>query len=110
MVFDSTGVKVFGEGEWKVGKALDRAGLTKAGRGLMKHGYRDGSVFPKPVGTPAQINEHGQKILESILKHPDRRDIVGEYEKFGKVLDIYAPGIGGVRYNANNEFIGFLEP
>jgi len=45
------------------GKALDRAGFTKAGRGLMKHGYREGSAFPKPVGNSKQINDHGQKVL-----------------------------------------------
>ncbi|MCI0382222.1 MAG: hypothetical protein L0207_04125 [Chlamydiae bacterium] len=92
------------------GKVLDRAGFTKAGRSLMKHGYRDGSVFPKPVGNPAQVNEHGQKMLESILGHPEKKLIPGEFERFGKVVDIYAPGIGGARYSADGEFIGFLEP
>lgn len=92
------------------GKALDRAGFTRAGRGLMKHGYREGSVFPKPLGNPAQINEHGQKVLESILNHPEKQVITREAEKFGKIVDIFAPGIGGARYTANGEFIGFLEP
>ncbi len=31
------------------GKVIDRGGFTKAGRNLMKHGYREGSVFPKPL-------------------------------------------------------------
>ena len=47
----------------EAGKAVDRAGFTKAGRGLMKHGYREGSIFPKPNGNPAQVNEQGQKML-----------------------------------------------
>jgi hypothetical protein len=94
----------------EAGKAIDRAGFTRAGRGLMKHGYREGSVFPKPVGTPGQINEHGQRVLESILQHPENKLIHGEFERFGKVVDIYAPGIGGARYAADGEFIGFLEP
>lgn len=34
----------------KAGQALDRAGFTKAGRALMKHGNREGSIFPKPSG------------------------------------------------------------
>ncbi len=76
----------------------------------MKHGYREGSAFPKPIRNQTKINEHGQKILASILNHPERRYVVRESKGFGKTLDIYAPGIGGVRYNANNEFIGFLEP
>jgi len=53
------------------GKEMDRGGLTKAGRGLAKHSGRDGSIFPKPLGNPVQINEQGQKILEMILNHPD---------------------------------------
>ena len=41
---------------WKLSnRVLDRAGFTKAGRGLMKHGYREGSVFPKPVGMTHNI-------------------------------------------------------
>lgn len=94
----------------KAGRAIDRAGFTKAGRALMKHGYREGSVFPKPVGNPTQINELGQKVLESILTHPEKKLIIGEFDRFGKVVDIYAPSIGGARYTVHDKFIGFLEP
>ena len=94
----------------EAGKALDRAGFTKAGRGLMKHSYRDGSIFPKPFGNPEQINAHGQKVLESILNHPERKVFQENSKKFGKIIDIYAPDIGGVRYSADGKFIGFLEP
>ena len=34
----------------KAGQAMDRKGLTKAGRGLQKHGGRPGTIFPKPKG------------------------------------------------------------
>ena len=94
----------------QAGRVIDREGFTAAGRGSMKHGYREGSVFPKPVGNPSQINEHGQKILERILNHPEREVISGEFKRFGQVIDIYAPDIGGVRYSAEGKFIGFLEP
>ena len=94
----------------EAGKVLDRGALTKAGRALVKHGYREESVFPKPTGNPAQINEHGQKILETILNHPEKEIIPGEFKRYGKVVDIKAPGIGGVRYTDNGDFIGFLEP
>jgi hypothetical protein len=94
----------------EAGKAVDRAGFTRAGRGLMKHGYRDGSVFPKPTGTPAQINEQGQKMLESILNHPEKQVIQKNTKNFGEVIDIHVPGIGGVRFNSSGEMIGFLEP
>ena len=91
------------------GKVVDRGGFTRAGRNLMKHGYREGSVFPKPLGNPAQVNAHGQKVLESILNHPEKQLFPAEFGRYGKVVDIYAPGLGGARYSANGEFIGFLE-
>ncbi|MGE3557145.1 MAG: RHS repeat domain-containing protein [Candidatus Obscuribacterales bacterium] len=94
----------------EAGKVPDRAGLTKAGRALMKHGNREGSAFPKPQGNPSQVNDQGQKILESIVNHPERKIVEGEYNRYGKVPDIYAPNLGGVRYSQEGEFIGFLEP
>lgn len=94
----------------EAGKIIDRAGFTKAGRALMKHGYRENSVFPKPTGKPAQINEKGQKILEYILNHPERKIYQKHTKNLGEVVDIHAPKIGGVRYNKLGEMIGFLEP
>lgn len=94
----------------EAGKSVDRAGFTKAGRGLMKHGYREESVFPKPTGNSAQVNEQGQKILESILNHPEKKIVYKNTRNFGKVMDVHAPGIGGARFNSSGEMIGFLEP
>jgi len=71
---------------------------------------REGSVFPKPLGNPAQVNAHGQRILKSILNHPEKQLFPAEFDRYGKVVDIYAPGLGGARYSASGEFIGFLEP
>lgn len=59
----------------EAGKASDRGELTKAGRALAKHGSRPGSVFPLPMGTPVQINEQGQAMLESILNDPNKNVI-----------------------------------
>ncbi len=84
--------------------------FTKAGRALMKHGYREGSVFPKPIGNPAQINEHGQKILERIIAHPERVIVRKNLKVLGEVVDIHAPELGGVRFSPSGEMIGFLEP
>lgn len=92
------------------GKTIDRSGFARAGRNLMKHGYRRGSVFPKPLGSPAQVNAHGQRVLESILNHPEKQLFPAEFGRYGKVVDIYAPGLGGARFSASGEFIGFLEP
>lgn len=94
----------------EAGAALDRAGFTKAGRSFMKHGYRDGSVFSKPTGTPTQINEHGLKVLESIVNHPERKISYKHTKHLGEIIDIYAPEIGGARYTISGELIGFLEP
>lgn len=107
---------VFSSGKFNVkeltdaGKVIDRGGFTKAGRGLTKHGYREGSVFPKPLGNPAQVNEQGQKMLESILNHPEKKVVYKNTSSFGEVMDIHAPGIGGARFNSSGEMIGFLEP
>ncbi len=79
----------------KNGKILDRAGFTKAGRGLMKHGYREGSVFPKPLGCSKQVNDRGQKVLESIVNHPERKITYKQTKNFGKIVDLHAPEIGG---------------
>lgn len=77
----------------------------------MKHGYREGrSVFPKPLGNPAQVNAQGQKVLESILYHPEREYVIHESHRLGKIVDVFAPDVGGVRFSFEGEFIGFLEP
>ncbi len=92
------------------GKAIDRQGLTKTGRALAKHGGREPTVFFKPTGNPAQINFQGQQILEKILNHPNKKMYYEPTTRFGNVIDIEAPGIGGIRFNASGELIGFLQP
>ena len=77
----------------------------------MKHGYREGSIFPKPVGTPLEVNQHGQKVLESILNHPEKKVIQYKHKLHGPVIEIEAPQLGGIRFNGDGtEMIGFLEP
>lgn len=94
-----------------LGKVADRAGFTKAGRGSMKHGYRKGSVFSKPVGNPSQVNQHGQQALESILNHPEKKVVQYTNKLYGPVIEIEAPKLGGVRFNGDGtEMMGFLEP
>ena len=70
---------IFGEGNFTItklleaGKSMDRQGLTKAGRGLAKHGGRGVTSFPKALGNPAEINLQGEIILrdpnKTILKN-----------------------------------------
>ena len=88
------------------GKSLDRAGLTKAGRAFAKHGGREGSVFPKPLGSTKQINQQGQKNLESILN--DKKSIYYD-NRFGGI-DVFEPNGKGARFDMNNNFMGFLQP
>ncbi len=93
----------------EAGKAHDRGGLTKAGRGLAKHGGRKGSHFPKPKGNPSKINKQGQKLLEKILRDPNKKVKEDFFRKYGEIIDIETPKFGGVRYTKDGRFIGFLE-
>ena len=87
------------------GKAADRGGLTKAGRALMKHGYRENSPFPKPLGNPQQVNIHGERILAEILNNPGREVIIG---KKGEIK-IYSPDGRGAYFRKDGTFRGFIE-
>ncbi|GAB4192657.1 MAG: hypothetical protein Tsb0015_15010 [Simkaniaceae bacterium] len=89
----------------EAGRVLDRRGFTKAGRGLMKHGYREGSVFPKPRGDPPQINRQGQMILEEILNDPKNK----VYQFSDGSLKVYAPNGRGVSFKKDGTFKGFVE-
>ena len=99
--------KIFSNvGQFKnAGKVLDRAGFTKSGRGLMKHGNRKGSVFPKPLGNPAEMNRRGQKILEEILDHPDNQ----VYRLKNGGMKVYSPDGRGVNFEKDGSFRGFVE-
>jgi len=95
----------------KTGTNIDPAAksgnFTVAGRALQKHGSREGSVYPAAKGTPAQINEQGQKILDSIVKAPGAS--VKEGNRFGG-FDVIAPDGRGARFDPQGNFRGFLEP
>jgi hypothetical protein len=83
--------------------------LEQAKVKLLKNLSKRSSPVPSVQIDPEQINKQAQEILEKILNHPEKTVIRGELSRFGKVMDIYAPGLGGVRYTADDEFIGFLE-
>ena len=90
----------------------DRCGLTKAGRALEKKAGRVGSVFPKPSGTPADINLQGQRVLDEILNHPGKRATF-EYSPTiqNETLTIRLPDGRGARFTKDGkEMIGFVEP
>jgi len=89
----------------EAGKVLDRSGFTKAGRGLMKHGNREGSVFPRPLGNTAEMNKRGQMILEEILTDPNNK----VYQFPDGSLKVYSPNGRGVSYKKDGSFKGFVE-
>lgn len=89
----------------EAGKVLDRKGLTKAGRGLIKHGNREGSVFPRPFGNTAEMNKRGQIILEEILNDPKNR----VYQFSDGSLKVYSSNGRGVIYKKDGSFKGFIE-
>jgi hypothetical protein len=91
----------------KAGQAVDRNGLTKAGRALQKHGDRVGSVFPKSLGDVATRNAQGQQVLNDLLNSSSRTIANNRYGGF----DIWDNVTGrGVRYDGVWNFKGFLDP
>jgi RHS repeat-associated protein len=94
----------------KAGEAMDRGGLTKAGRALEKHGGRIDSVFPKATGNIANKNMQGQFHLDDILTHPQKKITQWQHRTFGNIIDVEVPGRGGARFSQQGNFIGFLEP
>jgi RHS repeat-associated protein len=90
----------------KAGQALDRGGLTRAGRALEKHGGRPGSVFSRATGNVAAKNAQGQAALDDILGNVGRTSP----NKFGGLDYFGGSRGGGARFDAQGNFIGFLEP
>ena len=90
--------------------ALDRGGLSAAGRQLQKHGSRPGSAFPGARGNPSAINQQGQQIVDDILTTPGTTTISRHHARFGDVTEIHAPDGRGLRYGSDGRFLGFLEP
>ncbi|MCY1688158.1 hypothetical protein [Yersinia enterocolitica] len=74
---------------------------------MQKHGSREGSAFPIAKGTPTQMNEQGQKILDGIVKAPGAT--VKDGNRFGG-FDVVAPDGRGARFDPQGNFRGFLEP
>ena len=89
----------------EAGNAIDRAGFTRVGRGLMKHGYREGTLFPKPFGNPTQINKQGEAFLKEILN--DSKRTVLKNNRGG--IEIYSQSGRGAYFREDGTFRGFIE-
>jgi RHS repeat-associated protein len=94
----------------KAAGVADRGGLTAAGRHLAKHGGRPGSAFPATKGDPSRINRTAQDIVDDILTSPGATRSSRHTGRFGEVTEVGAPDGRGIRYRANGDFVGFLEP
>jgi len=88
----------------------NRGELTKAGRALQKHGNRASGAFPKVSGSPEEINRLAQDVAEAILNTPNCTYTRRRHARFGEIMDIRTPDGLGIRYDASENFIGFLEP
>jgi hypothetical protein len=97
------------EGSWEFSFKEALRTLEQAENKLLKKLGTKSFFISKGQLNPEKINEQAQEILEKILNHPEKTVIYGELSRFGKVMDIYAPGLGGVRYTVDEDFIGFLE-
>ncbi len=71
----------------------------------MKHGYREGSLFPKPLGNPTDINKQGQMILEEILSDPHNKI----YQLQDGSLKVYASSGRGAFFKKDGTLRGFIE-
>jgi hypothetical protein len=87
-----------------------RGEMTRAGQNLQKHGDRHGSIFPKPTGSSADINQRAQDIVDDILTNPKSTTTTGTEPRFGEVIEIREPSGRGVRYSRDGKFLHFLEP
>ncbi|MCB1114207.1 MAG: RHS repeat protein, partial [Chlamydiia bacterium] len=88
----------------KAGKVPDRAGLTKAGRALDKHGNRAGSPFPKAKGDAITKNTQGQFHLDDILTHPNSTINI----RGNGALEFHIPDGRGAYFHGDGTFRGFL--
>ena len=85
--------------------------LTKAGRALTKHNptSRPGSVFPIPTGNPQAINELANKVASEILRDT-KRSVTPSADGGVFFVRSMLYSNGGLKFNFDGSFVGFLEP
>lgn len=66
--------------------------------------------FRKREAIPCDINQTAQDIARDILTNPGNTTTTRHHARLGEVTEIRAPDGRGVRFDANGNFIGFLEP
>ena len=90
---------------FRAATALDRNGLTAAGRALQKHGSRPGSAYPNVSGHN-NLNIEGANIVEDLLTMPSSKVVTNS--RGG--TDVIVPDGRSMRFNSDGSFQGFREP
>lgn len=103
-------LQALSDGARTIDEADQSRSLTKAGRALQKHGNRPYSAFPKPTGSPSDLNRAGQEIVDDILTTPGTTIIERFHRRHGQVFEARAPDGRGLLFDSNHTLIGFLEP
>ena len=80
--------------------------VLSAARKLSSHSQRSGGTFPKPTDSIQNQNQQAERILRDILSNPNTTRT--RLSRGG--FEFRLPNGQGVRYNANGEFSGFLDP
>jgi hypothetical protein len=85
--------------------------LTVGGKALAKHSVRPGSAFgPEVKGKVSVKNDGAAAIIAAILDGAGSTVTAKNAGRYGAVIDIFDPGVRGVRFLQTGGFIGFLEP
>jgi len=93
-------------------RALDRGGLTRAGRSLTKHGAgaRPGNTrFPPAQGSPGSINTVAENLVDDILTNPGTVRTSAYRGRFGKTIEFMDPSGRGLVYDELGNFLFFME-
>ncbi|PRY92076.1 RHS repeat-associated protein [Hasllibacter halocynthiae] len=87
------------------GREPDHGGRTRAGRSAEKHGSRPDSPYPPTSGTPDDINDQGQDMLDDLLGDPGSTI---EVDGDGRTTVRGPTGRGGLWW-PDGRFRGFLD-
>ena len=94
----------------KAANTVDKSGYTAVGRALTKHGNREGTAFPKAVGSRGNVNSKAENVLINIINSSGVKINTTNHFKHGKVIEYMTPNGQRARFSADGKkFIGLLE-
>ncbi|MCB9093402.1 MAG: hypothetical protein H6620_12685 [Halobacteriovoraceae bacterium] len=56
------------------------------------------------------INKQGQKVLEELLRNPDKIISKQKHSRFGEIIQVKTPNHYGAWFTEDNKLICFIEP